>query len=243
VRLISFSLWGANPKYLEGAIRNAELAAQIYPGWILRYYCGASVPEPILACLESFAHVKVVRMIEPGDWRGLFWRFYPASESDVSVMLSRDADSRLNLRERAAVDEWLRSDQDFHVMRDHRSHNLPILGGMWGVRNGMLREMRRLIEVYPIDDSWQTDQQFLALAILPLVRDRWFEHDEYRGRPFPTALVDGGFVGQPFDECDRPLMQRLSWSGWQMNRMLIKGKLLGRQAGSHLKHRLIARLP
>jgi hypothetical protein len=29
---IAFSLWGENPKYLVGAVRNAELAPLLYPG-------------------------------------------------------------------------------------------------------------------------------------------------------------------------------------------------------------------
>ena len=244
MKLISFSLWGTNPKYLEGALRNAELGAQIYPGWILRFYCGASVPDPACARLESFANVEVVRMPEPGDWRPLFWRFYPASESEESVMLSRDADSRLNPRERAAVDEWLRSDKDFHVMRDHPHHDIAIMGGMWGVRNGLLRDVRRLIEAYPIEDAWQADQRFLTVAIAPLVRDRWFEHDEYYAhKPFPTRRVDGSFVGQPFDERDRPLARRPSWSAWQMHRMRRRAERLKLRAASHLKRRLVSRLP
>jgi len=32
-KIISFSLWGDNPVYTQGAIRNAELAKEIYPDW------------------------------------------------------------------------------------------------------------------------------------------------------------------------------------------------------------------
>ena len=38
-------------------------------------------------------------------------------------MLSRDCDSRLNKREKLAVDELLKSDKNFHIMRDHPWHN------------------------------------------------------------------------------------------------------------------------
>src|SRR5262245_16982622 len=129
VNLISFSLWGVERKYVVGAVRNAELAPVIYPGWRCRFYCAASVPAEILTTLDSMSHVELVRMPEPGDWRAMFWRFYPAAEPAVAVMLSRDTDSRLNRRERTAVEEWLASDRDFHVMRDHPHHNVPILGG------------------------------------------------------------------------------------------------------------------
>jgi hypothetical protein len=177
----------------------------------MRFYSASSVPQPILARLQCFPNVDVVRMPEPGDWRALFWRFYPASESNVSVMLSRDADSRISAREGAAVDAWLQSDKDFHVMRDHPSHDVPILGGMWGVRNRLLGNMRELIDAFPKSDSWQVDQQFLASIIAPLVRDRWLEHDEYYAKkPFPVAPVDGQFVGQPYDQFEGPLTMRPS---------------------------------
>ncbi|KAK8405419.1 hypothetical protein O3P69_001755 [Scylla paramamosain] len=45
-----------------------------------------------------------------------------------------DVDSRVSQREVAAVEEWLASRKMFHVMRDHPSHNVPVLGGMWDAR-------------------------------------------------------------------------------------------------------------
>jgi hypothetical protein len=224
MQLISFSLWGDDPRYTTGALRNAELAAAIYPGWRCRFYCGTSVPAAILDRLRGFSHVEVEVMAEPGDWRGMFWRFYPASEPEVAVMLSRDCDSRLTARERAAVDAWLASDRDFHVMRDHPAHYTSILGGMWGVRNGRLRDMRALIDTYPKGDFWQVDQEFLETVIAPRVRDHWLEHDEYFARRrFPTARIGRQFVGQPFDAFDRPLFERPSRLAWALQR--ARGRL------------------
>ena len=48
-KLICFSLWGDNPKYTVGAIRNAELIKTVYPGWKARFYCGTSVPQNIIS--------------------------------------------------------------------------------------------------------------------------------------------------------------------------------------------------
>src|SRR5262249_23762414 len=158
----SFSLWGGARKYLVGAIRNAELAPKIYPGWRCRFYCAASVPAETIETLSAMPHVELVHIPEPGGWRATLWRFYPASEPEVSVMISRDTDSRLNQRERAAVEEWLSSDRDFHVMRDHPHHDVPILAGMWGVRHGLLADMRALIGAYNGGDVWRVDQDFLA---------------------------------------------------------------------------------
>ena len=51
-KVISFSLWGNNPIYTVGAIRNAELAQLIYPEWVCRYYIGHCVSDKILNKLE-----------------------------------------------------------------------------------------------------------------------------------------------------------------------------------------------
>ncbi len=62
-KIISFSLWGDNPKYTIGAIRNAELTPIIYPGWISRFYCGESVPTEIIKTLISLPNTEVKRKI------------------------------------------------------------------------------------------------------------------------------------------------------------------------------------
>jgi hypothetical protein len=212
MKLLSFSLWGANATYTVGAIRNAEIAPTVYPGWVCRFYCGTSVPADTLRALAALPHVQVVAVPEPGDWRALFWRFRPAGEDDVEVMLSRDTDSRLGARERAAVDEWLASDRDFHVMRDHWWHETSILAGLWGVRGAILRDIDALIAAYPQRDAYDVDQRFLEDVVAPRVRDRWLEHDGYfSGKPFPTRRMGREFVGQPFDEHDRPLIEGPSW--------------------------------
>jgi hypothetical protein len=202
-KVISFSLWGDNPKYTIGAIRNAELTSIIYPGWISRFYCGESVPTEIIKTLISLPNTEVIMMDVDGDWTGMFWRFYACEDSEI--MLSRDTDSRLSLREKLAVDEWLNSDKDFHIMRDHPYHNTEILGGMWGVRNGLLKNIKELINDYTKGDFWQVDQNFLREKIHPLVVNKNFTHDSYLNytpdsKPFPSERINREFVGDVFNE-------------------------------------------
>jgi hypothetical protein len=202
-KIISFSLWGNNPKYTIGAIRNAELTPIIFPNWVSRFYCGKSVPEDIIDKLKSLPQTEVIIMDEDGDWTGMFWRFYACEDSDI--MLSRDTDSRLSNREKLAVDEWLKSDKDFHIMRDHPYHNTEILGGMWGVRNGLVKNIKELIDDYTKSDFWQVDQNFLREKIYPLVVDNSFTHDSYsnyntNSKPFPSERINREFIGDVFDE-------------------------------------------
>ena len=199
--LLSYSLWGEDPKYTTGAIRNAELAQAIYPGWICRFYVGASTPKSIVGELAGFPNVELVSMGESGDWRGLFWRFRPCSDIDVEAFVSRDTDSRLSQREKRAVDAWLESSCGFHIMRDHPWHGAPILGGMWGCKRGVLPDMPNLMRAHSDGDFWQADQEFLREVIYPRVRRNSLVHDEFFDRrPFPTKRRDLEFVGDVFDE-------------------------------------------
>jgi len=42
LRVISMSLYGSKMRYVVGAIRNAQLAPVIFPGWQIRVYCKSS---------------------------------------------------------------------------------------------------------------------------------------------------------------------------------------------------------
>lgn len=203
-RVISFCLWGNNPKYCVGAIRNAQLAKKIYPGWEVWVYCGTSVPESTISDLRE-NDAKIILRSEEGDWTGMFWRFEPIANPDVDAMISRDADSRLSLREKKAVDNWLSSDKLFHVMRDHPAHGIEILGGMWGARKPVLGDMIHLINSYNKGNFWQVDQNFLKQVVWPRVAYTTCTHDEFFAKiPFPSPREGGEFVGQVFDEFETP---------------------------------------
>ena len=210
-KVISFSLWGDNPKYTIGAIKNADLALSVYPEWICRYYVAKSTPNDIIQELKQRHNTEILIMHEEGNWESMFWRFYAASDPSIEVMISRDADSRVDKREKEAVDEWLDSDKDFHIMRDHPQHGVPILGGMWGARNKVVFNLYDLAQNYTKGDYWQVDQNFLREKIYPLIKENNVTHDEFFDqKPFPSPREGGldyegnpeNFVGKPVDQND-----------------------------------------
>ena len=150
--IISFSLWGDNPFYGIGAIRNAELALEYYDGWICRYYLGTDVPKETVDKLEKLYNTEVIIIDdEPNNWNGMFWRFYAISDIDVEYVIFRDTDCRLSKREYVAVNEWIGSNNTLHIMRDHPMHTEPIMGGMWGVHGPRFHEKTCEIWEVPID--------------------------------------------------------------------------------------------
>ena len=209
-KVISFSLWGNNPKYTIGAIRNAELAATIYPDWICRFYVEKDVENSIISSLAKYEHVEIEIVRESKYGESYFWRFYAAADPNVEIVIFRDTDSRLNIREKAAVEQWIESDKQVHIMRDHPLHFMPIMAGMWGVKGQYLNNIRVLVDQYLSSDlhldqnpsqnsSYGMDQHFLY-TIYPFFKDRCFVHDEFFiGEPFPIPRINSRWVGQTFN--------------------------------------------
>ena len=100
-KVISYSLWGNNQFYTVNCIRNADLAKQFFPDWTCRVYVAPTVPRGIIEALIERGNTEIVYMNEDISWNGMFWRFYAAGDPGVDVMISRDADSLLNIRDKA----------------------------------------------------------------------------------------------------------------------------------------------
>jgi hypothetical protein len=138
----------------------------------------------------------------------MFWRFYVACDPTVDIFLSRDCDSRISDREVACINEWLTSDKDFHIMRDHPYHTVPILGGMWGCRNGILKDIDKDIEKWSAFSKKGCDQDFLGQIIYPKIINNAIEHIDFglnfggNIRPFPTKRINYEYVGDIFNEYD-----------------------------------------
>lgn len=182
--VIAFSLWGSDTRYLQGALNNAVVARYLYPGWTARFYVDESVPLEVRRLLtQNGAEVMMVRGMPAAEF-GLYWRFLVEDDERVAIYLVRDADSVLNVKERAAVGEWLRSGRAFHVMRDNIQHCELVLAGMWGAHRGNIGEMteRVLRHVAGIGNRANfvhRDQHFLRSEIWPILRQDVLVHDAH----------------------------------------------------------------
>lgn len=202
-KVIAFSLWGSNPRYLRGALHNALLAREVYPGWICRFWIDESVPRDLSDALRSCeAEVVVCDAAEPPH-RRLCRRFLVSDDSEAGYFLVRDCDSVVSQREAGAVREWLSSGKSFHVMRDWWTHTDIMLAGMWGGIAGVLPPMRDLIQSYNsahvVTANW--DQWFLRDKVWGLIRNDCLVHDRiYQatgGLAFPAPDPEDSFhVGE-----------------------------------------------
>lgn len=197
-KIISYSLYGSNPRYTDGALANAKLVKQIYPGWRMRVYYDRSVPQRILNALKDDG-VELIDMSD-SSMNKMSWRFLAAVDSQR--FCARDIDSRLSMREAEAVKEWIESGKKFHVMRDHPSHsNYAMSGGMWCATSipnmkDMLTNVR--------NQAYLQDMNFLNKVIWPLAQKSLLQHDSFScdkfggGRPFPTARKGWEHVGSVY---------------------------------------------
>jgi hypothetical protein len=101
------------------------------------------------------------------------YRFITIDNNNVDIAFSRDADSIINERDIYCINRFINSDYKFQIIRDHKDHNVEILGGMWGIKSGLLN--------FKIEDKLKTyfenknylkygdDQLFLTENVYPSV--------------------------------------------------------------------------
>ena len=225
-QIISISLYGRSQRYTFGAIRNAELAKEHFPGWKLRIYTEMPSDQPKYGLVPQGIINKLrelgadIEYIDNGEKvPPMMWRFLVGDDTTVDRFIVRDADSRLSARDAAAVKAWVESGKGFNCIRDHPSHSgYAISGGMWGA---VVSEMKRIIP-YSWKDmishtrnkgEYLEDMNFLNTVIWPKVQNHVYCSDSvscdiWRGaHPFPVKRYGYDHVGQVYDEHDlsRPI--------------------------------------
>lgn len=218
MKIISFSLWGKNPKYLNGALLNIPLQKQYYPDWTCRFYVDETVPHTFVEqAIEQGCEVELMEPKSDGNY-GLFWRFEPLKDITIERFIVRDCDSFLNEREADAVKEWEESKLEFHIMRDHKYHAVPICGGMWGATSEFIKkiylEYDNLLQTYLNNLTFKelykergkyfnTDQPFLWKYIWPRIINSHIAHIKdlpelrFTGTEKLFRINIRGFVGEP----------------------------------------------
>jgi len=103
LKVISISLYGGNPRYTAGAVRNSEIVRDAFPDWQLWVYipdpavnAEYAVPADIKATLEANGArlINVDKATIDAVGFGMNQRFLPAEDATVERFASRDGDSR-----------------------------------------------------------------------------------------------------------------------------------------------------
>ena len=198
-KVISFSLWGDNPTYNIGAIRNAEDAKKWYPDFECWFYIHEnSVPHETIEKLKLFKNTRILLKsgnLSNEDCKPRMWRFEAIDNSEVEIMMPRDTDTRFTEREKLAVDEWIASNTLFHIMRDHPHHTYCVLAGMFGTKKiPQLPIWINIMNLYSKTDNRMYDQDFLRDYIYPLVKDNSIIHASFH-------KIEQNAINFPIDYC------------------------------------------
>jgi tetratricopeptide (TPR) repeat protein len=205
--VIAYSLWGNLPRYLVPLLENARIRPHLFPEWTIRVYHDQTVDPGYLTQLTALGVQLCPVRLPPGvpAHRALLWRFEVVADPAVKRFLIRDADALLTVKERVAVDAWLRSAFHFHAMRDWYTHTDLLLAGMWGGVGGILPAPPALLRAYT---AWRmendhVDQDLLTETVWPVIRRDVLIHDSIfqpclGSVPFPPFgdLPPGHHIGQ-----------------------------------------------
>jgi len=226
-KIVSFSVWGNKPMYLRGAISNYVMYSRMLPDWTCRFYLSSDLSMYSFGreLIDRGAEVRLGNPAGDSTRVGLYWRLDALLDTSVDIAIFRDTDSRPSNREISAVKAWECSGAPLHVMRDHRAHTAPIMGGMWGCRPAKLKKLvsglrkslnLRMDHALNAPDSAGkskhgripfSDQDWLADVIWPRVREKALVHvgspgykrDEPEAVPFiEPPQSPKHFVGQAY---------------------------------------------
>jgi hypothetical protein len=216
MKVFSFSLFGNDPIYTIGTIKNVDIIKDLFPEWGVFIYTDKDESNGIIQ--ELIKKGCVIRYESNQNWFNSTWRFKAITEDNVSVMVCRDSDSRISTRDVAAIDEWLESDYDYNIIRDHPiGHHWKMNAGMWGAKKTeFILDINNKLQRYHQNNTTLTghknfDQFFLRDVIYPNIVDNSLIHDEYykyesNAKPInhDRKSNDFKFIGESIDENDKP---------------------------------------
>ena len=177
---LAFSLYNGDlPRYRDGAYENLDLWPKKFPGWELWIYYDKTTSQPVLQRLRD-GGATMIDMTDSGLSNAMTWRFTVASDPTVDRYLIRDIDSRLNQRDKDAVDEWIASDKMWHIVRDHPSHSrFPMSGGLWGATKDAIPDMTTRLKRIAISTEYVADMNWLTKVVWPIAKTSVMQHDSF----------------------------------------------------------------
>jgi hypothetical protein len=210
-KIFSYCVYKANPKYTIGAIKNCEQYVEQYKNFMILFFVRNDVPEEIIKKIKEIGGTVIKTLFVP-DWFMMFARFLPSESSQF--LSSRDTDCRLILREKVVNEQFMCSNKNFHIIRDHPYHTTEILGGMWSVQNLNFDKIRFAMLDFCLKNdtnpnvSMGHDQNFLTNYIWPhLNKELIMAHDNFFNYNHNKIYItlprnNREFIGEPYDEND-----------------------------------------
>jgi hypothetical protein len=202
-KVFSFCLYGNLKKYIYGMFENIDIIHINFPEWFIYIYYDDLTQE----VYKKLLNTKNVILIKSFFTKSLCMldRFFPIDYDNVDVMIVRDSDSRIHPRDIWTINEFIKSDKKFHIIRDHKFHGVLICGGLWGIKKGLLNYKFKDIILNVInnfENKWGSDQLFLEHHIYDNIKHDVLIHSNKKLRDeeiltqIPFDVIDDDFCGQ-----------------------------------------------
>lgn len=211
-KIVSFSLYGDDPKYVVGAHKNIQIINDIMPDWTVKIFTNSKVTSE--TTIEQLSKYNNTEVIDPESlglgeklfYSRMFWRYLPFF--DDTPCIARDLDSRLSLREKQYIDKWISSDCDIFIIRDHPWHS-QVPGGLIGIRNlGDIFRDSFVRFISNNDTGWGKDQDMLNGFVYNEQISAKIYKCESSNENYIPRDDKSFFIGIQLDQHDQPLCQK-----------------------------------
>lgn len=206
--IVSFSLFGSEPKYYIGAEKNIIEINNFLPNWEVRiYYHENMILDGKVEYLSNLGATLInVKDIVLGNKESIhypfFWRFLSFFENTPSIV--RDLDSRFSDREIQYINQWMSGERDYFIIRDH-PWQAPVPSGLFGIKKFIPEFKDHFINFVNNEDlRWGADQEILRIYMEQINEENVF-YCGYNDRTNYIPRDDKNFfIGMQMDETDNP---------------------------------------
>jgi hypothetical protein len=174
----SYCVFGSDPKYCFGIVKNLEQIQILYPNRQVWIHCGNDVPNKYIEKYKTFPNVHIVQYPYTGG-RLMTVRFFTIDFPCVQTMICRDADSRFEKRDIWCISHFMAdTNKKVFTIRDHPWHGAPVMGGLWGMKKISGLELTSIQD--ELFDVYQSDQYFLDKYIYSQYKHLFTTYTDYQ---------------------------------------------------------------
>jgi len=211
MKVISFCLYGNQPKYVNGLFENMDIIGTHLSDFMVYLYIGNDVSAEVLIKCKTYKNLHMIS-VDADNAVLMMHRCFPIDD-DIEVMFCRDLDSRINARDRWTMYEFMRSDKHFHIVRDHYYHKSRI-GGIWAIKKHFSFNMKQLADGFLSENIYGSVEFFLQQRMYPLIKEDVLIHSNITGflnekiSPIEYPLnKPTDFIGNVIDYSEQPYYQ------------------------------------
>jgi len=183
-KYVSFAIYGKIQKYLNILEYNIRILTKYNYKVVL--YCDI---ENIDFLKSYFPTILIMNGNKYGLSNKMLWRLNPLFDNFAYALFPRDADSKITDREIFLMQDFILSNKNFHIIRDHELHFMPIMGGLFGLKKQIyyiFKQERIFKKLKKVKNLYNYDQLFLSDYIYPIVLESSLIHTSsysYKNEP------------------------------------------------------------